>query len=62
MLSILGVWIEAKWDVRRWELALRTDKPVEVYQEMLADKRADENAPKISELSQQEQDWLRNSG
>ena len=62
MLNILDVWIETKWDARRWELALLSDKPVEVYQQMLADHRAEETSVKIDDLSQQEQDWLRNSG
>jgi hypothetical protein len=61
MLNILDTWIEAKWDVRRWDIALRTEKPVETYQQMIeASRSADDHS--IDDLSQEERDWLRNSG
>lgn len=62
MLDILDRWIEMKWDTRRWDLAMKTDKPVETYQTMIAELKSAESGPKINELSQAEQDWLRNSG
>lgn len=61
MLAILDKWIEMKWDARRWELALKADKPVEVYQAMVAEAKSAEETPKVDDLSQQEQDWLRNT-
>lgn len=62
MLAILDIWIEKKWDQRRWDIALRTDKPVETYQEMVRQAREDKDSVAIDDLSEQERNWLRNSG
>jgi hypothetical protein len=62
MLGILDVWIDTKWDQRRWELALLSDKPVETYQQMAQQAKDDKNTPVIDELSEAEKAWLRNTG
>lgn len=62
MLEILDVWIENKWDNRRWELALKSDKPIENYQEMVRTARDEKNSVSIDDLSEEEKNWLRNTG
>jgi hypothetical protein len=62
MLNILDVWIENKWDQRRWDLALTTEKPVDTYKQMVEESRSVENSPSIDSLPQAEKDWLRNTG
>ena len=51
-----------KWDERHWQFALKSDKPVQTYQEIKSDIASQKNSIDVSQLSKEEQDWLRNAG
>jgi hypothetical protein len=58
MLELMDTIIEDKWDERHWNLALKTTKPAETYQE-IKDSISSGDSTEISDLSKEEQDWLR---
>lgn len=61
MVGIMDLIIEDKWDSRHWEIAMKSGKPVETYQEMRAELASRVDSVEISELPKEEQDWLRST-
>lgn len=59
MIRSMEQIIEEKWDARNWELALTTDKPVEIYMKSVDDRKAASEAVSIDDLSKEQRDWYR---
>jgi len=51
--------IDDRWDERNWQLALTTDKPVELYLKSVKERKEAKSSVNIDELSKEQQDWLR---
>lgn len=51
--------MDRTWDDRYWLLALKSDKPAEVYSEIVSQMKTDKDAPKLEELPAEQQAWLR---
>lgn len=49
----------AKWEQRRWELALKSDKPVEAFAEQERHAKAGESGESVDDLPPEEQGWYR---
>jgi hypothetical protein len=47
------------WDRRSWDLALKSDNPVENYEEARKRRKELEQTPTVDELPQERRDWLR---
>lgn len=53
--------IEEKWDQRHWDVALRSEKPVETYTTIKSDIKSKKESVPVDELSKEERDWLRST-
>lgn len=53
--------IDEKWDQRHWEVALRSDKPVETYTAIKSDIKSQKDSVSVDDLSKEQRDWLRST-
>ena len=53
--------IEDLWDERHFQLAMKSDKPMEAYSEIRSNVRSLKDTPTIDELPPEEQAWFRSS-
>lgn len=61
MLNIIDVIVDEKWDQRHWDVALKSDKPVDVYSDIKANLRAEKEATNVDDLPPEQRDWYRST-
>lgn len=59
VLAVMKQIIKEQWDDRSWDLALKTNDPVDTYDEQVKRQQSIEDADKVEDLPQAQQDWLR---
>lgn len=62
MVDILELYIEDLWDERHWSVAVKGDKPVEIYSSIKSEIADQKNSKNIDELPPAERDWYRSTG
>lgn len=61
MIVIMETVIKDRWDERHWQLALKAEKPIEVYTQIRADMQSAQDATAVDDLPPEHRDWLRST-